>query len=224
MCGRFLLAVDPAELQDAFPEFNFPGSIEPRYNISPSQAVLVIPNDSSLKADYYSWGLIPSWAKDPSQGARLINARSETLSEKPTFRGSYKYRRCLVLANGFYEWQHQPDVKTKIPFYVRLKNGKPFAFAGLWDEWHSFDGSHVKSCTIITTNPNEVLAPVHDRMPVILPASVYSKWLDPSPQSPNDLQKYLIPYPSEEILMTQISSYVNNPSNSGPNCIAGINN
>jgi putative SOS response-associated peptidase YedK len=220
MCGRFLLAMDPADLQDAFPHFTIPRSMEPRFNIAPSQPILVIPNDSSSKADYFLWGLIPSWAKDPSIGSRLINARAETLPEKPTFRGPYKYHRCLILANGFYEWKQQPGVKTRTPFFIRLKNGKPFAFAGLWDGWHSSDGSQVQSCSIITTNPNELVASIHNRMPVILPSDAYSLWLDPSPQSANNLQGILLSYPAEEMIATPVSSYVNNPANSGPDCIA----
>jgi putative SOS response-associated peptidase YedK len=223
MCGRFLLAVDPAEIQETFPGFEFPHPVEPRYNIAPSQPILAIANDSSCKADFFIWGLIPSWSKDASIGIRLINARAETLSEKPTFRGPYRYHRCLVLANGFYEWHQEPGAKSKTPYYFRTKNNKPFAFAGLWDIWQAPDGSQVKSCTIITTNPNTVVAPIHDRMPVILPPEAYSKWIDPSPQSGNNLQNLLIPFPSVEMLVTQVSSYVNKPSNEGPDCITGIN-
>lgn len=220
MCGRFLLAVEPADLQDTFPQFNFPTPIEPRFNIAPTQPVLVIPNDSSSSADYYLWGLIPSWAKDPSIGSKMINARAETLAEKPTFRGPYKYRRCLILANGFYEWQARSGSKNKVPHFIRLKNGQPFAFAGLWDEWHSPDGSHVKSCTIITTNPNSLVSTIHNRMPVILPPSTFTQWLDPSPRSSNTLQDLLNPYPSEQMVASPVSTYVNNPANNGAECIA----
>lgn len=223
MCGRFLLAVDPAELQEEFPDFSFPSSFEPRYNVAPSQPVMVIPNDDSKKADFFVWGLIPSWTKDPSIGMRLINARAETISEKPSFRGPFKNHRCLVLANGFYEWRQNPGEKTKTPFHIRLKNNRPFAFAGLWDEWHSSDGSLVKSCTIITTNPNKIVAPIHNRMPVILASKTSSIWLDPK-QPISDLQNLLIPYPSDEMEVSPVSAYVNNPANIGPNCIAGINN
>ena len=221
MCGRFLLAVDPAGLQDAFPQFIFQNPIDQRFNIAPSQPVLVVPNNSSLIADHFQWGLIPSWTKDPSIGSRMINARAETLSEKPSFRGPFKYNRCLILSTGFYEWQKRPGSKTKTPFYIRLKNGKPFAFAGLWDEWHSADGSQIKSCAIITTNPNSLVAPIHDRMPVILSADTHSHWLDPSPRSANTLQDLLIPYPADEMIASPVSTYVNNPSNSGPECIVG---
>lgn len=222
MCGRFLLAVDPADLQDAFPIFKFPIQIDKRYNIAPSQPVLVVPNESSLQSDYFLWGLIPSWSKDPSFGSRMINARAETLSEKPTFRGPYKYHRCLIFASGFYEWQQKPREKSKIPFYIRLKNKITFAFAGLWDEWHSPDGSQVKSCTIITTSPNNLVGAIHNRMPVILRQDAYMDWLDPSPRSSSSLQNLLIPFPDEEMVAAPISSFVNNPANSGPECIVEI--
>jgi putative SOS response-associated peptidase YedK len=222
MCGRFLLALDPADIQDAFPQFSFTGEIQPRFNITPSQPILAIPNDSNYKSDYFIWGLIPSWAKDPSLGSRMINARAETLPEKPAFRGAFKYHRCLILANGFYEWKQSPEAKTKIPYFIRLKSGKPFAFAGLWDEWHSPDGSQVKTCTIITTNPNELVAPIHNRMPVILSSIVYSIWLDPSPQLPDTFRDLLIPYPSSEMVASPVSFYVNNPAHDGPECLAGV--
>lgn len=222
MCGRFLLAVDPAELQDTFPQFNFKNPIDPRFNIAPSQPVLVIPNDTSLSADYFLWGLIPSWAKDLSIGSRMINARAETLAEKPTFRGAYKYHRCLILTNGFYEWKTRTGSKVKVPFFIRLKNGKPFAFAGLWDEWHSTDGSQIKSCAIITTNPNALVADIHNRMPVILPPDAYTHWLDPSPRTSDSLQHLLIPYPADEMIASPVSTFVNNPANSGSECIAEV--
>ncbi len=221
MCGRFLLAVDPADLQDSFPQFIFKNPLIQRFNIAPSQPVLVVPNDSSFVADYFVWGLIPSWAKDPSIGSRTINARAETVSEKPSFRGPFKYRRCLIFSNGFYEWQKQPGNNTKKPYFIRLKSGKPFTFAGLWDEWHSPDGSQVKSCTIITTNPNSLVASIHNRMPVILPSDKYPLWLEPSPQSLNTLQDLLISYPTDEMIASPVSSYVNNPANNGPDCLVG---
>jgi putative SOS response-associated peptidase YedK len=220
MCGRFSLSVDPEELQDAWPQVTFPRSMQARFNISPTQPVLAISNDSSSKADFFIWGLIPSWAKDPSIAPRLINARSETLAEKPSFRGAYKYHRCLILANGFYEWKQQANTKTKTPFFIHLKNGKPFAFAGLWDEWHSSDGSQIRTCTIITTSPNELIASIHDRMPVILPSRDHTKWLDPAPQPSEALQGMLLPYPQEEMMASPVSSFVNNPANEGTACIS----
>lgn len=222
MCGRFTLTVDTADLQDAFPAFTFPVASAPRFNIAPSQPVLVLPNDGKNKADFFSWGLIPGWAKDPSMSAKLINARAETLAEKPSFRGSYKYRRCLIFADGFYEWQAQPGVKTKTPNYIRLSSGKPFALAGLWDEWHSPDGSHIKSCAIITTEPNALMARLHNRMPVILPPSAFEQWLEPSPGRPEVLDGLLKPYPAGEMTAWAVSTLVNSPANDRPELVVPI--
>jgi len=213
MCGRFTLTVDTADLQAAFPEFSFPAEGGARFNVAPSQPVLVLPNDGQGKADYFVWGLIPSWAKDPSIGSRLINARAETLGEKPSFRGGYKYHRCLVFADGFYEWKAQAGAKNKVPHFIHLASGKPFAFAGLWDEWHSPDGSQVKSCTIITTEPNELMSTLHNRMPVILPESAYALWLDPAARRAEELQHLLRPYPAAEMSAYAVSTLVNSPGN-----------
>jgi putative SOS response-associated peptidase YedK len=222
MCGRFTLAVDPADLQAAFPDFNFPVPITARYNIAPSQPVLVMPNDGKLTADFFIWGLIPVWAKDPTIGARLINARSETLSEKSSFRGAYKYKRCLVFADGFYEWKSQPGSKVKIPYHIGLTSGEPFAFAGLWDEWLSPDGSQVKSCTIITTEPNALMSSLHTRMPVILPSSSFGQWLEPSAQKPENLQSLLQQYPAEAMTAYPISTLVNSPANDRPELLVPV--
>jgi putative SOS response-associated peptidase YedK len=219
MCGRYTLTVDPADLQDAFPEFSFPAQSAPRYNIAPSQPILAVPNDGKNKADFFIWGLIPSWAKDPSIGNRMINARAETLAEKPSFRGALKYHRCLIFADGFYEWQAQPGSKSKVPHFIRLKSGEPFAFAGLWDSWHSADGSEIRSATIITTEPNALMAPIHNRMPVILKQDDYTQWLDPAPQSTNRFQDVLVPYPAKEMETNIVSTLVNSPGNDRPECI-----
>ncbi|GAB4446005.1 MAG: SOS response-associated peptidase [Anaerolineales bacterium] len=219
MCGRFTLTVDPAQFQDAFPGFLFPAKFAPRYNIAPSQPVLAIPNDERNAADFFIWGLIPMWAKDPSIGARLINARSETLAEKPSFRGSFKHKRCLILADGFYEWKTAAGKKTKIPYYIHLTDRRPFAFAGLWDSWESPDGSSLKTCTIITTQPNELMATLHDRMPVILHPRDYAKWLDPSPQTPESLLPLLKPYPADAMTAYPVSTLVNKPGNDSPELI-----
>ena len=216
MCGRFLLSVEPADLEEAFPEFTYPSKFAPRYNVAPTQPVLVVPNDASNQADFFVWGLIPSWAKDPTIGSRLINARAETLAEKPSFRSAYKYHRCLIFANGFYEWQTQPGSKTKLPHLIRLKSGKPFAFAGLWEHWQSPDGSEVKSATIITTTPNELMATIHDRMPVILPHNAFEHWLNPQPLFPVDLKNLLVPYPTDEMEAYPVSTLVNSPANDRP--------
>lgn len=213
MCGRFTLTVDPAELRDAFGDASFPTQFSPRFNIAPSQPVLAIPNDGAHKADFFMWGLIPSWAKDPAIGNRLINARAETLAEKPSFRGSFKYKRCLILADGFYEWQKQPGTKTKVPHFIHMKDRRPFAFAGLWDNWTSPDGSQVRSCTIVTTEPNELMAALHNRMPVILQPADYERWLDPAPQTPDNLNPLLKPFPADAMSAYPVSTLVNSPAN-----------
>jgi putative SOS response-associated peptidase YedK len=223
MCGRFTLTIDPADLQEAFPWLTVPQGITPRYNIAPTQPVAVVPNNSSHKLDFYIWGLIPSWAKDPEIGNRLVNARAESLAEKPSYRSAYRRRRCLVLTDGFYEWKQIPGSKSKTPIYIQLQSGKPFSFAGLWDLWNSPDGSQIYSCTIITTEPNSLMATIHNRMPVILPSEAYSQWLDPSEQRPEDLQKFLKPYPAEEMKAFPVSRLVNSPENDTPQCIQPVN-
>jgi putative SOS response-associated peptidase YedK len=216
MCGRFTLTIDPADLQEAFPEFIFPAQAARRYNVAPSQPVLVLPNDGTNKADFFVWGLIPSWAKDPTIGSRMINARAETLAEKPSFRSAYKYHRCIIFADGFFEWQAQPGSKSKLPHFIHLKSGKPFAFAGLWEHWQSPDGSEKKTTTIITTSPNELMAPIHDRMPVILPHDAYAQWIDPVPHFPVDLNSILVPYPAGEMEAYPVSTLVNTSANDRP--------
>jgi putative SOS response-associated peptidase YedK len=181
--------------------------------------VAVAPNDGLLKLDFYVWGLIPSWAKDPAIGSRMINARGETLAEKPSFRSAFRRRRCLIPADGFYEWQQVPGHKTKTPMYIRLKSGEPFAFAGLWESWNAPDGSNILSCTIITTSPNALMQPIHNRMPVILPASAYAQWLEPGEQNPADLQPLLQAYPPEEMTAYPVSTLVNRPENDVAACI-----
>jgi len=219
MCGRFTLTVDPAELQEKFGSYTFPKKFSPRFNIAPTQPVMAIPNDDKFRADFFVWGLIPMWAKDPSIGSRMINARGETLAEKPSFRGSLKYKRCLILADGFYEWKSIESKKTKTPYFIHMKDRQPFAFAGLWDSWNSPDGSLIRSCTIITTEPNELTSLVHDRMPVILHTRDYAKWLDPSPQTPDQLLPLLKPYPADVMDAYPVSTLVNKPQNDLPELV-----
>ncbi|HSM72444.1 MAG TPA: SOS response-associated peptidase [Anaerolineales bacterium] len=222
MCGRFTLTVNPADLQDTFGDFIFPTKFAPRFNIAPSQPLLAIPNDGANTADFFKWGLIPMWAKDPSIGNRLINARGETVAEKPSFRGSFKYKRCLILADGFYEWKASPGKKTKTPYFIHMKDRKPFAFAGLWDAWESSDGSSIKTCTIITTEPNELMKPIHDRMPVILHTRDYAKWLEASPQAPEDLLPLIQSYSADEMSAYPVSTLVNKPSNDKPELVVPV--
>jgi putative SOS response-associated peptidase YedK len=222
MCGRFTLTVNPSESQDGFEGFTFPAQFAPRFNIAPTQPVLAIPNDGGRAAGFFVWGLIPSWAKDPSIGNRLINARGETLAEKPAFRGGYKYKRCLIPANGFYEWKAQPGSKAKTPHFIHLKTGEPFAFAGLWDEWHSPDGSAIRSCTIVTTMPNALMAPIHNRMPVILDPRDYAEWLDKAVRTPESLNHLLRAFPAELMEAHPVSTLVNSPANDRAECILPV--
>jgi putative SOS response-associated peptidase YedK len=219
MCGRFTLTVDPAEIADTFGSYEFPSQFAPRFNIAPTQPVLAIPNDAKNKADFFIWGLIPSWSKDPAIGNKLINARGETLAEKPSFRGSFKYKRCLILADGFFEWKSQAGSKLKTPHFIHMKDRKPFAIAGLWDEWHSPDGDTVRSCTIITTDPNELMSTLHNRMPVILHPKDYDLWLDPTPQTPDKLTHLIKPFPTENMSAYPVSTLVNKPGNDRPECV-----
>lgn len=219
MCGRYTLWVQLGDLLKAFPDFKFPESMPERYNIAPSQQVAVVPNDGQQQVQFFRWGLVPSWAKDPTIGDRMINARSETAAEKPAFRAAYQRRRCLILADGFYEWRAEPGSRTKTPMYVRMASGAPFAFAGLWELWRP-DDTPLYSCTILTTTPNDLLAPIHNRMPVILPSAAYDRWLDPAEQRPGAFQDLLAPYPAEEMVAYPVSRYVNSPSNDSPACIA----
>ena len=219
MCGRFTLTADPNELRQTFPWLNIPDDLSPRYNIAPSQPVAVVANDGQQRLDYYVWGLIPSWAKDPTIGNRMINARAETLLEKPTFRAPFRHKRCLILADGFYEWKQNPSRKGKIPMYIKLKSGKPFAFAGLWDRWLSPDGSEVLSCAIITITPNQMMQEIHNRMPVILPDEAHPLWLESGDREITRLQAALKPYPGEEMIAYLVSPLVNNPANDNPACI-----
>ena len=224
MCGRFTLTVDPSELQEAFGDFIFPDQFAPRFNIAPSQPVLAIPNDAKNKADFFSWGLIPSWAKDPTIANRLINARGETIAEKPSFRGSFKYKRCIIPTDGFYEWKAQGGEKTKIPYFIHMKDRAPFAFAGLWDEWHSPDGGTLRTCTIITTEPNELMATLHNRMPVILNQKDYAQWLGAAPhaQRPEHLLSLIKPFPSDKMSAYAVSTLVNKPGNDRPECVVPL--
>ena len=223
MCGRFTLASDAETLQQVFFDFEVPMNLSPRYNISPTQDIAAVPNTREKQAEFFHWGLIPSWAKDPKIGNRMINARSETLAEKPSFRNAYKRRRCLVLADGYYEWQQIPGERAKQPVYIRLKSQKPFAVAGLWEVWQAKDMDEpLKSCTIITCPPNAFLAEIHHRMPVILPADAYAQWLSPDEQPADVLQPLLTPYPGEEMEAYPVSRFVNRPTNDSPECIAPL--
>jgi putative SOS response-associated peptidase YedK len=219
MCGRFTLT-DPD--QDLAVQFNLPEipDLKPRYNIAPTQpvaAVRVPAEGAARELVMLHWGLVPFWAKDPAMGARMINARSETAGEKPAFRMAFRRRRCLVVADGFYEWQKLNGGKQ--PFFIRLRDGKAFAFAGLWERWEGPEAAIIESCTLLTTQPNELMSSLHNRMPVILHPKDYDLWLSPEVQQAELLQPLLRPYPSEEMEAYPISRFVNSPGNDGPKCI-----
>ena len=226
MCGRYSLSANRQQLTETFTNFEFPDDLTPRYNIAPTQPVAAVANNSQGKVEFFQWGLIPTWAKDPTIGSRMINARAETLAEKPSFKTAYKRRRCLILADGFYEWRSVPKSdgqgQTKIPMRIHLASGQPFAFAGLWESWRTPDETMLLSCTIITTTPNELMATIHNRMPVILPRQAYEQWLDPSEQKSAQLQPLLKPYPAEEMTAYPVSTVVNNPRNDLPECIKPV--
>ena len=219
MCGRFTLGVERAELDAEFEGIRMPAAHVACFNIAPSQPILAITNARPAIGDFLVWGLIPSWAKEPSLGTRLINARGETLAEKPAFRGPYKYKRCIIPADGFYEWKAVPGTRTKVPHYIRLISARPFGLAGLWSEWRSADGSEVRTCSIVTTTPNALMESIHNRMPVILDREARALWLDPSPRSPDQLNHLLVPYPAEEMVAFPVSTRVNNPANDDAGCI-----
>ena len=219
MCGRFSLTVDPGLIQEMLPGVAIPSGMVSRYNIAPTQPVAVLTNTGENKLDFFVWGLIPSWAKDPEMGSRLINARAETLAEKPSFRSAFRRRRCLILADGFFEWKAGPDSKSKTPMYIHMKSGKPFAFGGLWEVWNSPDGSIVYSCTIITGEPNSLVKEIHNRMPIILPNETYNQWLDPSDRRPEELAALLMPFSAAEMEAYPVSKTVNSPLNDSPECI-----
>ena len=196
--------------------------ITPRYNIAPTQPVVAVhaSEGAGRNCEMMHWGLIPSWADDPAIGTRMINARAETVATKPSFRSAFRQRRCLVVADGFYEWQKLE--RRKQPHYIRLRDGKPFAFAGLWERWNKGEGGPLDTCTIITTSPNELIENLHDRMPVILPPNHFEDWLEPEPLALSRLQDLLVPYPAEGMEAYPVSTYVNKPANDGPECVARV--
>lgn len=219
MCGRFTLFDSAALLAETFGVAEVP-SLSPRYNIAPSQpvaAVRVPPSGGAREVVLLRWGLIPSWAKDSSLGDRMINARAETAAGKPAFRSAIRRRRCLVPASGFYEWKRTDGRKQ--PYYIRRRDGKLFAFAGLWESWEEPGGAAVESCAILTTSANELLVPIHDRMPVIVPPTEYDLWLSPEVRDPDALAHLYNPCPSGEMTAFPVGTTVNNPKMESPDLI-----
>ena len=217
MCGRFTLY---SPLDEIMMRFNIEyGDISytSRYNIAPSQKVLAVVNDGKRnRMGYLRWGFVPPWANDPKIGNQMINARAETLAEKPSFRQAYRKKRCLIIADGFYEWN------GKVPMYIQLKNRQPFAFAGLWERWTGADGEEITSCIIVTTKANELLVSIHPRMPVILDQEQEKIWLDRNIADPNILDQLLQPYPAEKMMAYPVSTLVNSPKNNNESLIKPV--
>jgi putative SOS response-associated peptidase YedK len=217
MCGRFAQRTDPKRVAKWFGVEEVP-ELEPRYNIAPTQEITAVrETEDGREIAFYKWGLIPSWAKDISMGARLINARSETVREKPAFRQSFKQRRCIIPADGFYEWQRTEGRKQ--PFFFQMRDESPFGFAGIWEQWKGEEGQVINSCTILTTTANEVLRPVHDRMPVILHPDDYSLWLDHDTRKLEMVEDLLRPYPADEMASYPVSTLINSPRSQGERLI-----
>jgi putative SOS response-associated peptidase YedK len=197
-----------------------PANARPSYNIAPSQEVATVNDVGERQLLSCRWGFIPTWAKDPSIGNKLINARSETVSIKPAFRHAFKTHRCLIVANGFYEWENRGG--RKYPVYIRLKSKEPFGFAGLYNVWESSEGHAISTCVIITAQANDLIQPIHERMPVILPEEKEDFWLDPANEDKQGLLSVLAPYPSQEIELYPVSPQVNSPNNNSPRNIEPI--
>jgi putative SOS response-associated peptidase YedK len=222
MCGRFSLIATGEAIAEAFQLTQVP-LLEPRYNIAPTQPVAAVRDNRDLdrrELVHLHWGLIPFWAKDTSMASRMINARAETAAEKPAFRAAFKYRRCLIPASGFYEWQKANGRKQ--PYYIHHAGAEVLGLAGLWEHWQSADGSEIESCTILTTTPNEMMQSLHNRMPVILEPDDYDVWLQSDGTHLDELQHLLRPAPETMLAAHPISTYVNSPHNEGPQCIAPL--
>ena len=219
MCGRFTVRSNANVIAN---EFVLSGLVDliPHFNIAPTQLVAAVRSlDGPRELVMLRWGLVPPWATELSIGSRMINARSETVATKPSFKKSFQSRRCLVVADGFYEWQKIDDKKQ--PFFIRLKSARPFGFAGLWER-NDRTGQPVETCTIITTTANEMMVPLHERMPVIIPPEQYDLWLDPEVQDVTQLERLLQPFPSEEMTAYPVSTLVNSPKNDLAECVVPL--
>ena len=226
MCGRYKQEQDAETLATYFHLTKHP-SIRPDYNIVPGRNVLTIQHSASGEREpvMKKWGLTPSWAKDAKIGFRMINARAETIATKPSFRSAFRHRRCLIVADGFYEWQKTPERgfnQRKQPYLIRMKDECPFAFAGLWESWKDHNHNILESCSIVTTTPNALLRQIHDRMPVILQKKDYDTWLNPEVKNTEQLERLLKPYPPKDMIGIPITTHVNSPKNNDPQCIAPV--
>jgi putative SOS response-associated peptidase YedK len=218
MCGRFTLKTPRNVLAEEFPGIVFPQELPERFNVAPSQLVLAVTGNDPTHALPFRWGLIPSWAKDPKVGNKFINARAEGIAEKPAFRAAFRKRRGIVFADGFYEWQSVAKTKKKQPLYFTLRDGKPFALAALWEIWKPEAGDPVRSVTLITTEPNDVVRGIHDRMPVILPHGRIGAWLD-AELPIDEAAAMLAPIDPTGMSMRKVSTVVNSAGHEGPDCL-----
>jgi len=232
LCGRFA-RFSPAHIFRMLFQLNEFIDIPPQYNISPGQDIYAVrgiimrdeqARTASADSNYdkevvsFKWGLIPFWAKDPTIGNRMINSRSETVTEKPSFKTAFKNHRCLIPTDGFFEWQKQKD-GGKQPYFIHMKSDEPFAFAGIWDRWKSPEEQIIESCSILTTEPNSLLQPIHNRMPVIIDPNDFEQWLNPSNTDIEELKDLLKPFDAKKMAAYPVSTYVNSPSNKDEKCI-----
>jgi len=222
MCGRFALSAKTDEVEKLLPGLYSSKAIKPNYNIAPTNQVAIVTSTNPKEITFAHWGLIPSWAKSNTITNKMINARAETLQEKVTFKNLFKKRRCLIIANGFYEWQKIEGSKRKTPYFIKMKTGEPFTFAGLWDIWKSPDNETIASTVIITTEPNELMKPIHNRMPVIVLPEERKIWLSEDINT-NDLSMLLRPYPADAMEAYEVSEQVNSPINNNEFNILPIN-
>jgi putative SOS response-associated peptidase YedK len=231
MCGRYSLQTKRVDLarELALAEDEVL-DLPPRWNVAPSQPVPILRAGVErggapprLRMVLHVWGLVPAWAKDPRVGNRLINARKESIATRPSFRDAFhEGRRCLVLADGFYEWAPLAPGGPRVPRYIRMRTGAPFTFAGLWDRWRTPSGEPLDTCTIVTGPPNELVRPIHDRMPIILPAESREAWLDPAPRNEAELLALLEAFPSDLLETYPVSRRVNSPDHDDPECIVPL--
>jgi len=221
MCGRFTLVATGEEVAAHYQLDEVP-FVAPRYNVAPTQPVAAVrlSQDGARQFTFFQWGLIPSWSKDPAMGSKLINARAETAADKPAFRAAFKRRRCLIPATGFYEWQQTEGRKQPLYIHSATSDGL-LSLAGLWEIWHAPDGGELETCTILTTTPNSLMEPIHNRMPVILDPADYNMWLDPATET-NQLNHLLRPFAPERLAAYPVSTAVNRPQNDSEACIAPL--
>ena len=222
MCGRYSLFAEFRIIEERFGEATFDEEdYEESYNIAPSQMVLSVINDGKKnRLGFLKWGLVPPWANDPKIGFKMINARAETVHEKPSFREAFKKRRCLIVADSFYEWKRTEE--RKVPMRIKMKNDELFAMAGLWESWKDAKGELVHTCTILTTEANELMSSIHDRMPVILKQEDEHKWLNPKLNNVDELRPFLIPLENGLLEAYEVSDKVNSPKNNAPELIEKV--